>query len=141
VAQSTRCATSTLEDVTTSELVALLNEAADMIDPGNTEPRTARARKRATKSAQERGDNAGPGVRRIDAGGLAPMCRSTMRPASRERSLLWNAPQLGSAPLGAAVCHHGVLPVILTGGLAGLCHRRASRPAQPAHATDVSWGA
>jgi hypothetical protein len=30
-----------LEDVTTSELVALHNEAADMIDPANTEPRTA----------------------------------------------------------------------------------------------------
>ena len=42
-----------LEDVTTSELVALLNEAADMIDPAYTEPRTARASNRATKSAQE----------------------------------------------------------------------------------------
>jgi hypothetical protein len=46
-----------LEDVTTDECVALLNEAADMIDPANTEPRTARASNRATKSAKERGDN------------------------------------------------------------------------------------
>jgi hypothetical protein len=51
------------EDVTSAEVIALLNEAADMIDPANTEPRTARASNRATKSAQERGDNAGPGAR------------------------------------------------------------------------------